>query len=109
MEEEKLEIEEKENEEVVSDEDLSNPPLTDEGADAEKGEIVPPSVEPPIDVVIPDAVDEDTDLIQTVTVIDTPAGTMSVVHDITLGDLIISTILMAHLIFIVLYKLIRRY
>lgn len=49
------------------------------------------------------------DSIQTVTQFETPAGSIGVVHDITLGDLLISTILMALLIFNVLNQLIRRF
>jgi cobalamin biosynthesis Mg chelatase CobN len=43
-----------------------------------------------------------------VTTFDTDKGSISVVHDITLGDLILSTILMAILIFMVLDRFIRR-
>lgn len=46
--------------------------------------------------------------LQTVTLLPTEKGNISVVHDITLGDLLISTILMAILIFMVLSRLIKR-
>jgi hypothetical protein len=45
---------------------------------------------------------------QIVTLVETSKGSISVVHDITLGDIIISTILMAILIFQVLSRFIRR-
>lgn len=96
-----------ENEELVSDEssDVTSTKDADVDAGEEKTESVP--AESPVD--LPAVEDDGSDVIQAVTVIDTPAGTLSVVHDITLGDLVIATLLMAHLIFIVLYKLIRRY
>lgn len=42
------------------------------------------------------------------TLITTEKGTIEVIHQITLGDLITSTILMATLIFMVLERVIRR-
>jgi hypothetical protein len=42
------------------------------------------------------------------TIIQTSKGTIEVLHQITLGDIILSTILMAMLIFIVLDRVIRR-
>lgn len=52
---------------------------------------------------------ESDDEIQTVTIFETEKGPISVVHDVTLGDLIISTILMSLLIFHVISHLIRSF
>ncbi|MCK6259387.1 hypothetical protein LCY76_22710 [Fictibacillus sp. KIGAM418] len=46
--------------------------------------------------------------IREVTKIETEKGTINVIHEVTLGDLIISTILLASLIFMVLSRVIRR-
>lgn len=54
------------------------------------------------------AIESTDEIVQTVTILDTPKGSISVVHDITLGDLILSTILMAYLIFNVINQLARR-
>ncbi|MBP3040571.1 hypothetical protein J9303_13855 [Bacillaceae bacterium Marseille-Q3522] len=45
--------------------------------------------------------------VQTVTVIQTPKGQINVVHEITLGDVIISTLLFVMILFIVLGRFIR--
>lgn len=49
------------------------------------------------------------DEIQTITTFDTPQGSIAVVHDITMGDLLIATLLAAILIFQILNQLIRRF
>jgi hypothetical protein len=46
---------------------------------------------------------------QTQTIIETSKGTIQVVHEITLGDVILGVVLMAMLIFMVLERLTRRY
>ena len=44
-----------------------------------------------------------------VTAFDTPSGPIDVVHVVTLGDLLVSTLLASILIFLVLNQLIRRF
>lgn len=46
--------------------------------------------------------------IRTMTTIDTPKGQIHVIHEITLGDLLVSTTLVAMLVFMVLSRVIRR-
>lgn len=46
--------------------------------------------------------------VREMTKIDTPKGHINVIHEVTTGDLLISMILMAILIFMVLSRLIRR-
>ncbi|MDP4086015.1 MAG: hypothetical protein Q8934_15535 [Bacillota bacterium] len=46
--------------------------------------------------------------IRTMTTIDTGKGQINVIHEVTLGDILLSTILMAMLIFMVLDRMIRR-
>jgi hypothetical protein len=46
---------------------------------------------------------------QTQTIIETSKGTIQVVHEITLGDVVLGVVLMAILIFMVLERLTRRY
>jgi hypothetical protein len=46
--------------------------------------------------------------VRTMTTIDTPKGQINVIHEITLGDLLVSTALVAMLIFMVLSRVIRR-
>jgi hypothetical protein len=45
---------------------------------------------------------------RTMTTIDTPKGQINVIHEITLGDLLVSTTLVAVLVFMVLSRVIRR-
>lgn len=52
------------------------------------------------DVFVPD--------VRTMTTIETGKGQFQVIHEITLGDILLSTVLMAILIFTVLDRLIRR-
>lgn len=46
--------------------------------------------------------------VREMTKIETPKGNINVIHEVTTGDLLISTILMAILIFMVLSRIIRR-
>jgi hypothetical protein len=46
--------------------------------------------------------------VRTMTTIDTGKGQIHVIHEITIGDILLSTILMAILIFMVLDRMIRR-
>lgn len=57
-------------------------------------------------VVFPD--DQEEVETQTITTFETPEGKIHVVHDVTFGDLIISTILMALLIFNVINAIVLR-
>jgi hypothetical protein len=52
------------------------------------------------DIFIPD--------VRTMTIIETPKGQIDVIHEITLGDLLVSTSLVAVLIFMVISRVIRR-
>jgi hypothetical protein len=52
------------------------------------------------DIFIPD--------VRTMTIIETPKGQIDVIHEITLGDLLVSTSLVAALIFMVISRVIRR-
>ncbi|MGG5253536.1 hypothetical protein ACQYAD_08575 [Neobacillus sp. SM06] len=46
--------------------------------------------------------------VRTMTTFETGKGQINVIHEITLGDILLSTVLMAMLIFMVLDRLIRR-
>lgn len=110
--EKEIEIKKNENEEIIVEEDSTE----DKESEAELAEPAEPEVEEGQEeteeegiVEIPDVPIEEEEQLQFITLVETPKGNISVIHDITFGDLLISTILMAHLIFIVLYKMIRRH
>lgn len=112
-EKENLETEEKENLEEKSPE-VESVEKEDVSTDLEKeNEASPEGIDSETEtgnkndpVVLPDNVPEVET--QTITTFETPEGKIHVVHDITFGDLIISTILMALLIFNVFNAIVLR-
>lgn len=80
-------------------------PTEKEAAATQTGEEQTPAPDPTEPQPLDAGTTTDTYFVST---FDTGKGSISVVHDITLGDLILSTILMAILIFMVLDRVIRR-
>ena len=115
MENEILEKNEKENSEKTEAE-IENVIDPDSNESSNSTEQIPTEESPPVidteTIVIPNSPTHPNIMgdaeIQTVSTFDTPGGPLTVIHDITVGDLILSTVVGMFLIVYVLNNLIRR-